>query len=231
MSLREIYLDLLQKLLPTGQGWTREPEADLTKVLNIFAFALSDIHARADDVIRESDPRSTVEMFNEWETEHGLPDSCTGGSDSITERRMALIQKIISTGGQSRPYFISIAEALGYEIGIVEYRPFQCGLSECGVVTHDDTFGQTLIGTTEDINIRFFWNVKVSGPRVTWFQCGLSECGKDPQAKITRADDLECILQRLSPAQTDLIFTYQDVPLTITHLGQTVTHMGLEITV
>ncbi len=211
MTLKDQYTSLLQKLLPTGQAWNRDLDATTTKVLGIAASGLAHAHQRGDDLVRESDPRSTLEMLSEWENDYGLPDSCTGANDTIEERRLALVQKIVSTGGQSRPYFIELARLLGYEIEIIEFRPFLCGRSLCGVNTREDTFGKCLIGMTDNINIRFYWQVKVIGPRITWFQCGQSECGKDPQAKISRADDLECLFRRYQPAHSELIFSYEGV--------------------
>jgi uncharacterized protein YmfQ (DUF2313 family) len=110
----EAYLAMLQSLLPVGQAWTRAPEANLTKLLLAVAAELSKIHGRADDLINESDPRTTLEMLADWEITAGLPDTCTGGEDTIQERRAAVVQRITSTGGQSRSYFLSIAAVLGY---------------------------------------------------------------------------------------------------------------------
>jgi uncharacterized protein YmfQ (DUF2313 family) len=44
-------------------------------------------------------------------------------------------------------------------------------------------------------------------PRVTYFRCRASRCG-DQLGKIARAADLECRLQRIKPAHTELIFSY-----------------------
>ena len=53
----------------------------------------------------------------------GLPDDCSIGEvDTIAKRRAAVVSKFISTGGQSRTYFIGIARAIGYNITIKEYR-------------------------------------------------------------------------------------------------------------
>ncbi len=211
MTLKDQYTSLLQKLLPIGQAWNRDPESTTTKVLGVMASGLANVHQRGEEMVKEADPRSTLEMLTEWENDYGLPDSCTGANDTIEERRLALVQKIVSTGGQSRQYFIELANLLGYQIDIIEFRPFLCGQSQCGVYMHEDTFGKSLIGMTDNINIRFYWQVKVLGPRVTWFQCGQSECGKDPQAKISRANDLECLFYRYQPAHAELIFSYEGV--------------------
>lgn len=233
MLLKDAYLALLQGLLPTGPAWTREPDAVMTDFLSVAAGGFADVHERAMQILEEADPRTTIEMLAEWEADHGLPDSCTGGNGSIQERQATLVQKIISTGGQSRPYFTALAAALGYDIEITEFKPFVCGYSFCGVGILHDTHGYTETGITDDAALRFNWRVKVLGPRVTFFRCGLSECGRDPMAKISRADDLECILYRLKPAHTNLIFAYEEIEPDdeVTYLGDVVTFGGDAVTV
>lgn len=205
------YLQMLQGLLPSGQAWNREPDSNLTVTLSIMASEFSKIHSRADDLINEADPRSTSEMLEDWESVAGLPDTCTGAEDTIQERRHALTNKITSQGGQSRAYFLGIAENLGYDITIEEFRPFVCGLSECGLGQLSEGQFITTYGITDQEDIRFNWKVAVLGPRVTWFQCGASECGKDPLAKISFAADLECVFRQKAPAHTNLIFSYEGV--------------------
>lgn len=212
MSLKEDYLSFFQALLPSGPAWTRDRKAELTKVLNFFAGEFARIHGRAMDLLNEADPRSTIEMLNDWEDVAGLPDPCSAGiADTVQERRLALVQKITGRGGQSAKYFVELAEILGYDIEITENRPFTCGLSECGLHQTVGPYSAQLHQLTDKLDIRYFWKVLVKGPRVTWFQCGASECGKDPLAKITRAEDLECIFQRLKPAHTSLTIAYEGV--------------------
>lgn len=212
MSLRDDYLSFFQALLPPGAAWTRDAKAELTKVLDFFAGEFAKIHSRALDLLNESDPRSTIEMLADWEHVAGLPDSCSyGTADTVQERRLALVQKITGRGGQSAKYFVELAETLGYEIEILENRPFTCGISECGLGKALGAYSAQLHQLSDKLDVRYFWKVLVKGPRVTWFQCGASECGKDPFAKITRAEDLECIFQRLKPAHTALTIAYEGV--------------------
>lgn len=197
MTTTAQYLALLQNLLPPGAAWPREDDADLTKILTAMADEFARIHCRALELFEEADPRTTLELLGDWERVLGLPDDCTAAADTIQERRSAVLQRLTSLGGQSVAYFIGVAEALGYDgVEIEEYRPFECGASECG----DPLNGPS--------SVRHEWRVAVPDPRVTDFRCGESECG-DPLGDIDRADDLECLLTRLKPAHTDLIFSYE----------------------
>lgn len=202
------YLQMLQSLLPEGQAWNREKDSNTTALLTVFASELSKIHQRADDLIIESDPRSTLEALTDWEDEAGLPDTCTGATDTIQERRSALVNRITSEGGQSLGYFLDIAAALGYEITIEEFRPFVCGQSQFGLGQVTEGQVITTYGITDHVDIRFNLKVTVLGSRVTWFRCGVSELGKDHLAKISNAADLECVLRQRKPAHTNLIMAY-----------------------
>lgn len=195
---RAAYLTFLQSLLPPGQAWSFDHLSMFTRVLNVAAGELARIHARADDLLNEADPRNTLEMMGDWERNYGLPDLCTGDIETLQERRRALVQKVTGTGGQSKAYFQAIAETLGYQIVIDEYRPFIAGISRCGDVLNGGH------------DVRYHWRVRVLGPRLTYFRAGTSRCGEKLMS-IRRAEDLECILRRLKPAHTNLIFAYEGV--------------------
>ncbi len=195
---RDSYLTFLQSLLPPGPAWTRNRHAVITRVLNIIAGELARLHLRADNLIDESDPRTTLEMLEDWERVAGLPDLCAGIPETLQERHLSLVQKITARGGQSRAYFMSVAQSLGYEVKIDEYKPFISGISRCGDILNGGH------------DVRYYWRVSVVEPRVTWFRTGLSRCGEKLMS-IRRAEDLECILNRLKPAHTNLIFAYEGV--------------------
>lgn len=198
MANQSAYLHSLQALLPQGQAWTREPSANLTKVLNVLAAELAKVDSRIQRMHSEADPRTTIEMLTDWETMAGLPDTCTPAAVTYQERIAALVDKVTRLGGQSPAFYIGIAERLGYEIEIEELRPFICGHSECG---------EELNGGDD---IRFQWVVRVLGARLTEFFCGVSECG-DALGEFDQAVDLECILRLLKPAHTNLILSYEGV--------------------
>ena len=195
------YRTQLQEKLPPGPAWSRERDSTLTLLLDGLAEELSRAHNSAIDLIAEMNPLTTFVLLPVWEALCGLPDTCSAGyATTIQERRASVINKLNETGGQSPQYFKDIAARLGYSIILTERKPWVVGKSTCGK--------NFLIGPA--IN-RYKWTVKVLGPRVTYFRSGASQCGIDPLAKITRAEDLECIFNRIKPAQTELIFGYEGV--------------------
>lgn len=110
----EEYRSQLQALLPSGAAWPREPGAILTKTLHAVADELARVDVRADDLLTESDPRSTFELLGDWERAFGLPAACVPAGQTTTERRSALAAKVAALGGQSRAYFLELANAIGY---------------------------------------------------------------------------------------------------------------------
>ena len=172
------------------------------------------VDSRAADLLEiESDPRTTVELLPDWERAWGLPDPCYSAPQSIEARRKALVFKMTMLGSQSREFYEGMAEYIGYEISITEYLPYMCGVSFCG-----DTRGEFNPDSPNDWlwqlgppEIRYYWTVHITGLGLTYFHTGISECGVDRLLSIATADDLECILDRLKPAHTEIVFDYSQV--------------------
>ncbi|MQX36807.1 YmfQ family protein [Roseospira navarrensis] len=203
------YRRVLAGLLPRGAAWRRDPGSVLGRLLEALGAPLARADARADALVDEADPRTTWEMLADWERVCGLPDTCSraAGTPTLEERRAAVVQRLTARGGQSRAFFLGIAEALGYAITIEEWRPFQVGLSGVGPSVDPGMLGPQL-GPPQ---IRFVWRVTVLEPRVTRFHVGTSQCGVDQLTAIRRAEDLECQFRRRAPAHTHLIFRYEGV--------------------
>lgn len=197
MADKIAYKELLLSLLPPGQI-ARDLSSNMAKLQDAEAAELARIDALARKIVDEADPRTTDDLFEDWETFAGLPDPCSGQLDTLQERRARLIQKLKHQGGQSLSFYESVAEELGYEITITEYKPFICGISGCGAVLNGGH------------DVRLNWKVTVSGPRLTYFRSGVSLCGEKLMS-IARAVDLECIFSRLNQSHLNLIFSYEGV--------------------
>jgi uncharacterized protein YmfQ (DUF2313 family) len=59
--------------------------------------------------------------------------------------------------------------------------------------------------------MRFYWQVHVHEAPLMWFRVGSGRAGKDPHLRIGFAQDLECLLRRWKPAQTDIVFDYSNL--------------------
>lgn len=191
------FLAALLDLLPVGWAWPRDPDSVQGRTLAGAADGLARHHGRAVDLLdRESLPPASLELLGDWERVLGLPDPCAPAGATVEERRAAVAEKLARRGGQTRAFFVGVAERLGYAVEIDEFRPFVAGLSRCG-----DALGGP--GA-----VRHVWRVRVADPVTIPFRAGASRAG-DRLLTIRRAEALECILQRLRPAHTTLVFDYQ----------------------
>jgi uncharacterized protein YmfQ (DUF2313 family) len=198
-------------LLPQGQAWPREADTILVRTCAGLCEYWGYVDGRIADLLeRESDPRLTIELLPEWERAWGLPDPCYKAPQSIAERQAALVYKMTTLGGQSRQFMIDAAAHIGYEISITEYRPFMVGIDRVGdnrTINADGSYSDYpyMLGPPEN---RFYWSVHVNATKLIWFRVTSGICGVDPHLRIGTADDLECLLNRIKPAQTEIIFDY-----------------------
>lgn len=194
-GIAEDYRQLLASLLPPGLIWPRDAESVLGRLLMALAEELARIDARAEDLINESDPRTTFELLSEWEVAYGLPDKCSGLSASLAERRAAVHSKLTKTGGQTPAFFVELALGLGSVITIEEFEPFTCGAGSRA--------GRSL----GSMDVRYWWRVHgLDTPAVFLFHAGAWTAGNSIAALGTR--DVECVLRELKPAQSELFFKY-----------------------
>lgn len=196
------YAEALARLMPRGRVWPEAGGRVWGELLAALAPELRRTDARTAKLIEEADPRTTTEGLEDWERVLGLPDPCSPGDATFTERRDAVAALLRMEGGASPAYFIGLAAALGHPVTITEHRPFICGLSPSGHQAAARPIGSPLM--------RFWWRVTVANRRVRWFQVGFggSRAGRDSHVSIEFAEALECIFARLKPAQTRLSFSY-----------------------
>jgi len=191
---RDDYLSQLQALLPQGPAWPREPAALLTRLLDSFAEEFARIDARADQLIKEADPRTTYELLADWERVAGLPGTCAllAGIDlTVEQRRAALVTKLTERGGQSRAYFIALAARLGFTVTITEFHEWSV----------NDDVEYSLNG--EDWN--FAW--QINAPLDTVIEWTVESDVEMPFA-VWGNELLECALSQDKPAHTVVLFAY-----------------------
>lgn len=188
------YLQQLQALLPNGPAWPRDDEATLTQLLSALSAELARVDGRAMTLIEEADPRTTAELFLDWERVAGLPDACAeafGGEQTLDQRRMSLVGKLVTLGGQSPAYFIGLAAAIGYAITITEFHAH----------TVNDDVDYAILGEAWN----FAWQVNAALNTVT--ELTASSGVDEPLAAWGNAL-LECVINRVKPAHTIALFSY-----------------------
>lgn len=193
------YLEQLFALQPPGPALPTDPESVWGRLLRGLAEEFERIETRSGNLVRESDPRQSIELLSDWERVCGLPGDCAIAWDSTLQaRRAAVVAQLTGAGGQRIAYFKQLASLLGLKIEVTEYKPFLAGLSRCG---------DRLNG---DHDVRFVWSVVVKGQRVVRFRCGASVPG-ERLLDFARREDLECLLRLYAPAHTVLIIGYEEI--------------------
>lgn len=126
------YVGALQALMPRGRVWPREPDALQTKVLAGLAKSYERHNERANSLLVDAFPTSTIELLPEWEASLGLPLAAAGPNPSIAARQTLVVARLIGAWGISVPDLQQYARLLGYEVTVTQHAPFRCGQSRCG---------------------------------------------------------------------------------------------------
>lgn len=187
----EDYLQQLQALLPQGPAWSREQDTVLTKLLTAFAEEFARVDLRIDNLLNESDPRTTNELLTDWERVAGLPDLCTGIPATIALRRELLVSKLTNVGGQSRQFFIDLAAKLGYTITITEFKRFRVNSRVNDPLNDADWTYVWRVNSAQNTVRKFTVAGRVNEPLASWGNTAL-----------------ECVITRLKPAHTHVQFAY-----------------------
>lgn len=190
MSYR--HADLLKRLLPPESLDANGPRISVE--LEAEGAALDRALQSALLLADEMDPESTSALLPDWERVYGLPDACLeGAAQSKDQRRASLVAKVVGMGGQSRPYFISMASALGYPgAEIAELRPATCN-DNCNAALYGEEW-------------RIAWRLDLPQDSAVFIANCNSACDDPLQSWGNRA--LECLLRRYKPADTTLHFAY-----------------------
>ena len=194
MYTADDYREQLKALLPPGRALPREPGTTLEQLLDAMAQELARIDGRADQLVDEALPNTTLELLPDWERVAGLPDECSGTlQPTIQGRRNDLVARLTNAGGQSPAYFIAMAAALGFVVTITEFRPLRAGLSHAGDAISNGDWA-------------FTWRINGPLTTVTYFRASTATVG-EPLASWGNAT-FECRMGHLKPAHTILQFAY-----------------------
>lgn len=190
------YARQLEALLPRGTAWLLEEGSVLSRMLRGIATELARVGSRAVDLTEEMDPSRAAEVLEDWERALALPDSCAGElPDTVEARRALVVARLVTRGGQSRAYFASLAEQLGYPgTTVTEFRPLRAAF-RAGDRVQDDRWAhvwQVDLPIEEPGLGEAFRAGSRAGDRVTAF----------------RPLDVHCVMRAAAPAHTVVLFSY-----------------------
>ena len=193
------YKSLLRRLFPRGWAWSFTDDQRLEQLVCALAKSPSRLEEQGFRLLDELDPTRTFELLERWEGVLGLPDDCTPTDVelSIVERRLRVLQKLTTGGGQNIAFFKLVASQLGYEVEEVDvknFEPFRVGVARAG--------DELSNGTDYRNTVRF---IIPTGQEIC-FRVGQSAAG-DPLKSI-RNDVLQCVLTKLAPAHAIVQFAF-----------------------
>jgi len=124
-------------LMPRGKAWVgSEPGTNQAAALAGLAVLWAGVDASAENLLDNSLPGANTDLLPEWEETLGLTNSIAGLTN--LQRGAQVLSRFVGTGGQSQPYFIAFAAALGFTITITTYAPFRAGVAVANGIVYDD---------------------------------------------------------------------------------------------
>ena len=189
----ERLLALFKSLLPRGRVWPRDIGTDMERALAGLMPTYERLAARDANLLADAFPPTALELLPEWEASLGLPDPCAGEAPTLQQRRAQVVARLTAKGGQSVPYFVSLAAALGYTVTVKEYGPSRVGFMRMG-------------DRLQSADWAHVWAIQAPETTITPFRFGLSGMGE--RFRIWGNDVLECELRDVAPAHTILLFQY-----------------------
>jgi uncharacterized protein YmfQ (DUF2313 family) len=178
---------VLRQLIPLALGGDQETD------LLVEGAALDSADALIDDLLAEMHADSALDTLPDWERVYDLKPEADATAEA---RREDVLRAIRARGGLSKPYFIALAAAMGYEVEIEEHKAAVFGVT---------TFGDGCFGPEE---ARFWWTVKVLDAPAYYATFGEATFGDTRFSTFREAADLEAIFGRLKPAHTHVTFSY-----------------------
>lgn len=186
------YAQTLRALLPPGKALDDYAEGTLTLLLDGLAQELARVDASAGNLIDESIPDTTLQLLPDWERVCDLPDTCTPAGQTLTERRNAVIARLLGNGTPSIPYLEGLAATLGFAVTITRGRARHSGDS-CGTPYGGIAWAWVWIvhAPLNAVQRRAYGGAIYGTPYATW------------QNAV-----LECVMRQHAPAHTIVLFDY-----------------------
>ena len=170
----------LQQLLPPGPAFDLELQPDVAQMMAALAPELARADGNGEALLLELNPATATVLLPVWEGYLGLPDVCVvPGSQTLEERRAAVIDKLTATGAPQLSYYRKLGVQSGIPIQIEEFRPARVGVASVG----DFLYGEA-----------WPWSWIASAPAEAY----------GTEAAAT----LDCRLQRDAPEYTDVVLGF-----------------------
>ena len=175
------YAHQVEALLPRGPIWHRRQGGMLDAILYALAREAARVDERANAVLEEADPRSSIEELERWFDEWGIPSECLAA---------------IANLGLTAAFFESLAGTLGYQAKVTTFTEHTVDSTVDDALWDEQWTTVMTLGITirSDGNAEYF--------DVTW--------GVDEHLARWGNALLECMIRALAPAHVYVIFIYEE---------------------
>lgn len=147
---RDDYHQMLMDLLPRGLAWPRDGEDE--QLMYAWSAELERVEKRGQQLLNEWDPRTTQEMFTDWEQFFELAG--TGGDG---ERRQKLIAEWLEGGTLSQEDLDALLKTIGVNATVYYWREFRCGMSTCGDALATGWFSTITVYVHNPADVDLVW--------------------------------------------------------------------------
>jgi len=203
LSVIEKHKRLVREMFPKGWAWRVGKGSIFASLLDSISNEPCRIEERGDAFLEEMDPRTTFEMLDNWERLLGIPDDCTpAGNPSLFERRVRVLQKLTTGGGQSKAFFQLIASQLGYDasiIDVVNFKDFRVGAA---------TVGQSLTNGTIANQNGWAFTFRVQAPATLFRRFRVGQATAGDRLLNVQNETLECVMRKFAPAHVTVLFGF-----------------------
>lgn len=195
------FLQAFLNLLPRGRAWAKYLTSNMATALATLMPTYARSSLAATNLLIDLYPGTTTGMMSEWAATVGLPDPCWANSGLVPtpdQTRNQILARLINTGGQSVDYMIAYAEQLGFIITVTEQNGLQTNIGQTNTGFVDGNAGTAV----------FTWFVR--SPTITYapFETNITTTNS-PLAVVNSNTVLECELNAIAPAETNLLFLFQ----------------------
>lgn len=186
--------------LPDGTAFQAKniPSKNLYKFLDAIAQSFILFAHDLEEALKEMNPETTEDLIARWEKEYGLPDQCIEKSFDLQTRRDNILIKIGMNGVQTAQDFIDLAAKFGVVVEIIpgiEYYSFPFSVSKFPFSFQTEAISRftliVLLPTALGSNVFPFSTTKFPFP-----------------FSSTNANIIECVFNRIVPANVQVIFKY-----------------------
>lgn len=147
---RDDYHQMLMDLLPRGLAWPRDGVDE--QLMYGWSAELERVELRGQQLLKEWDPRTTQEMFTDWERFFEL-----AGTGSDSERRQKLIAEWLEGGTLSQEDLDALLKTIGVDATVYYWREFRCGMSTCGEALATGWFSTITVYVHNPTEVDLVW--------------------------------------------------------------------------